>query len=144
MSGAALTVEGGSLGANPSLIPVDVLVEDMEVHSVGRMWNSSYHGVALGFYPLTFGGERMIITNKIEIIGMTLHDSGKHPGQAFAGCHGANPPRGMGAWHPVPCVPANLTGLSGNVTVSTPQPMVCSKANLGAAGKNLKVACVSV
>jgi hypothetical protein len=36
---------------------------------------------------------------------------------------------------------ANLSGLSGEISIFTSQPKVCSKANLGSAGKGLKVTC---
>eukprot|EP01048_Picozoa_sp_COSAG05_P002172 COSAG05_NODE_83_length_20755_cov_5.928011_3_plen_1366_part_00 len=142
MGGAALTFAGNGVDPPANVFPVAVTITDMTVHSVAHMWNTLYHGVMLGFFPLTFGGDRTVIANSIKLNNLTIHDSGKHPDQAFAGCHDANQPRGLSRWHPVPCKPANLTGLSGEVTVHTPQPTVCSKANLGAAGFNLQVTCV--
>jgi hypothetical protein len=143
MSGAAITVEGNGVNPPANLLPVDVLVDDLEIHNVGRMWDMDYKGVDLGFFPLTFGGYRTVIANKIKLSGVTLHDSGKHPDQAFAGCHSANPPRGLSRDHPVLCDPANLTGLSGDISIFTSQPKVCSKANLGTAGKDLTVTCTT-
>eukprot|EP01050_Picozoa_sp_SAG11_P005247 SAG11_NODE_362_length_10182_cov_9.886641_4_plen_242_part_00 len=143
MSGAALTFAGNGVDPPANLVPVAVAAMDMTVHSVAHVWNKLYHGVTLGFFPLTFGGDRTIIANLIKLTNLTIHDSGRRPDQAFAGCHDANQPWGENKWHPVPCEAANLTGLSGEVTVATQQPTVCSKANLGAAGRNLQVTCVN-
>ena len=135
MGGGALTVTG-SPSSEPALHPVAVSVDGLVVRSVANMWNDLHAGVNLGFFPLTFGGERTVIPNPINLSSVTIHveEATKRPDQLFAGCHGIG-------WHPVPCDPRNLTGLVGNVTVVSSNPAVCSKKNLGAAGQRLNVAC---
>ena len=140
MGGGALTIKGTSApdGDTGLLHPVAISVNGLVSRNAATMWNDSYHGVDLGFFPLTFGGERAVINNPISLSAVTIHveEGTKRPDQLFAGCHG------MG-WHPVPCDPHNLTALSGNVTVVSVNPAVCSKTNLGAAGQHLKVACTT-
>lgn len=137
MGGGALTIKG-SPSTEPGLHPVAVIVNGLVSRSAAKMWNVSHAGVNLGFFPLTFGGERAVISNPITLSKVVIHveEGAKRPDQLFAGCHGIG-------WHPVPCDPRNLTGLAGNVTVISPNPAVCSKKNLGAAGQHLKVACTA-
>jgi hypothetical protein len=138
MSGGVLTVKGSEPSTERGLHPVGVSVENLVGRHSAKMWNDSYHGVTLGWFPLTFGGERAVISNPISLSQVSLHveEGAKRPDQLFAGCHGLG-------WHPVLCDPRNLTNLHGNVTVFTPDSSVCSKKNLGPAGQQLTVSCIS-